>query len=156
MAAHPLLPNPAVLTLDSLCVHDGVIVFAARAAAPSAACPCCAWRSERVHSRYRRTLLDLPWQGNAVRIVLSVRKFFCDNRDCARRVFVERLPAVAERYARKTCRLADALRELAYLAGGEAAARIARTFGLLISPDALLDVSRRRLLFRSQRRACWG
>src|ERR687883_71099 len=54
-------------------------------------------------------------------------------------VFAERLPAVAERYARKTCRLGEALRELAYLAGGEAAARIARSFGLLVSPDALLE-----------------
>jgi transposase len=139
MAVHPLLPDPAVLTLDSLCVRDGVIVFAARAMAPSAACPCCGWLSERVHSRYRRTLLDLPWQGNAVRIALSVRKFFCDNHHCARRIFAERLPAVAARYARKTSRLAQAFRELAYLAGGDAAARIARAFGLLVSPDALLD-----------------
>jgi transposase len=138
MAAHPLLPDPAVLTLDSLSIHDGVIVFAARAVVPGATCPCCGWLSERVHSRYRRTLLDLPWQGNAVQIALSVRKFFCDNRSCERRVFAERFPAVAKRYARKTCRLAEALRELTYLAGGEAACRIARAFGLLVSPDALL------------------
>lgn len=78
-------------------------------------------------------------RGNAVRIALSVRKFFCDNRDCPRRIFAERLPAVTAHYARKTARLAEALRELAYLAGGEAASRIARTFGLLVSPDALLE-----------------
>ena len=118
MAAHPLLPDPAVLTLDSLSIHDGVIVFAARAMAPSAACPCCGGRSERVHSRYRRTLLDLPWQGNAVRIALSMRKFFCDNRDCPRRVFAQPLPAVAARFARKPSRLAETLGERAYLAGG--------------------------------------
>ena len=111
MAAHPLLPDPAVLTLDSLSIQNGVIVFAAQAVAPGAACPCCAWLSERVHSRYRRTLLDLPWQGNAVRIALSVRKFFCDNRDCPRRIFAERLPAVTAHYARKTCRLAEADRK---------------------------------------------
>jgi transposase len=70
--------------------------------------------------------------------VLSVRKFFCDNRACPRRIFAERLAAVAGRYARKTARLAEALRELAYLAGGEAASRSARAFGLLVSPDALL------------------
>jgi len=139
MAAHPLLPNPAVLTLDSLSIHDGVIVFAAQAVAPGAACLGCRWLSQRVHSRYGRTLLDLPWQGNPVRIVLSVRKFFCDNQNCERRVFAERLPLVAACYARKTTRLTEALRELAYLAGGEAAARVARAFGLLVSPDALLE-----------------
>ncbi len=143
MSGHPLLPNPSCLTLESIGFQNGGIVLAVRTVTVGATCPCCGRLSERVHSRYRRTLLDLPWQGNAVRIVLSVRKFFCDNRDCARRVFAERLPAVAQRYARKTARLAEALRELAYLAGGEAAARIARTFGLLISPDALLESLRR-------------
>jgi transposase len=69
MAAHPLLPDPAVLTLDSLRIHEGVIVFAARAMAPSAACPCCGWRSERVHSRYRRTLLDLPWRSHGFAVI---------------------------------------------------------------------------------------
>jgi transposase len=82
--------------------------------------------------------LDLPWQGNAVRIELTCRKFFCDNRDCQRRIFAEAIPTVAARYARKTERLADALRELVYLVGGEAAAKIARAFGLTVSPDALL------------------
>jgi transposase len=139
MSTQSLLPNPSCLRLESLRLEGGVIVFTARTVPGWAACPLCGHRSERVHSRYPRTLLDLPWQGNAVHIALTVRRFFCDNTMCERRVFAERLPAVAHRYARKTCRLADALRELAYLAGGEAAARIARTFGLLISPDALLE-----------------
>ncbi len=68
-----------------------------------------------------------------------MRKLYCDKEDCKRRVFTERLPKIVARYARKTERLADALRELAFLAGGEAAARIARAFGLSVSPDALLD-----------------
>jgi hypothetical protein len=84
-------------------------------------------------------LLDLPWQGNAVRIALSCRKFFCDNRDCERRIFAEALPNVAHCYARKTERLWDALREMTYLVGGEAAAKIAAHFGLVLSPDALLE-----------------
>jgi transposase len=87
--------------------------------------------------------LDLPWQGNAVQIRLRIRKFFCDNRACPQRVFAERVPSVAQSYARKTVRLTDALRELTYLAGGEAAARIAQTFGLFVSPDALLRHLRR-------------
>ena len=100
MAAHPLLPDPAVLTLDSLSIQNGVIVFATRAVTAGAACPCCGHPSQRVHSHYARMLLDLPWQGNPVRIALSVRKFFCDNRQCARRIFAERVPSVAQRYAR--------------------------------------------------------
>ena len=143
---HPLLPDSARLTIEGLSVHNGAIVFSVRTIAGSAACPCCGWFSERLHSRDRRTLLDLPWQGNAVKMVLTVRKLFCDNPDCKRRVFAERLPMVAARYARKTARLADALRELAYLAGGEAAARIAQAFGLCVSPGALLYCLKRPIV----------
>lgn len=111
MSAHPLLPDPACLTLERIRVEDGVIVFATRTIAMSTACPFCGHSSERVHSRYRRSLLDLPWQGNAVRIVLTVRRFFCDNQNCEWRIFAGRLSQVAQRYARKTCPLAEALRD---------------------------------------------
>jgi transposase len=137
-AAHPLLPDLATLTLDSIRMDGGVILFAVRTTSARAACPLCAGAADRIHSRYQRTLLDLPWQGNTVRLELTCRKFFCDNPDCTRRVFAEPLSSVATRYSRKTCRLVDALHELTYLAGGEAAARIARAFGLPLSPDALL------------------
>lgn len=139
MSAHPLLPDPACLTINGIHGRDGMIIFAVRAIASAVACPLCQHAADRIHSHYQRTLLDLPWQGNPVRIEVRVRKFFCDNPQCARRVFAEPLPAVAPRYARKTVRLLNALYELVYLAGGEAAARIARAFGLLVSPDALLN-----------------
>jgi transposase len=143
MSVHPLLPDPDTLTLESLRAAGGVIVFAVRTTSAAAACPLCAHPSERTHSRYTRTLLDLPWQGNAVRVELTVRRLFCDNQECPRRIFAERVPAVAARYARKTCRLFNALRELAYLAGGAAAMRIALAFGMRVSADALLDLLRR-------------
>ena len=135
----PILPDPDSVGLDSLSARDGVIVFALHTTRSTVACPLCQCLAHRTHSHYQRKLLDLPWQGNAVRFELSCRKFFCDNRDCKRRIFNEPIPAVATKYARKTCRLADALRQLCYLVGGEAAAKIALSFGLLVSPDALLD-----------------
>lgn len=139
MPAHPLLPDPNCLTLDALSIRNDTIVFAVRTTRSSGNCPICQCASDRVHSQYRRKLLDLPWQGNAARVELTARKFFCDNRECERRIFTEPLPTVVTRYSRKTARLTDALRELTYLAWGEAAARMARAFGLLVSPDALLD-----------------
>jgi transposase len=42
--------------------------------------------------------------------------------------------------------LADALRELTLLVGAEAAARIANSFGLLVSPDSLLDVVKKKTI----------
>jgi len=55
----------------------------------------CGRRSKRVHSRYGRTLADLPWGEYAVTIRLNIRRLFCDNAQCERRLFAERLPGLA-------------------------------------------------------------
>lgn len=138
MSTQPILPDAHCLALDGLRLSAEAVVVQVHAAGPTASCPLCGHLAERVHSRYPRTLQDLPWQGNGVRVELTCRKFFCDNPDCSRRVFAEPLPGVARRYARKTTRLADALQQLTWLIGGEAAAHVAHTFGLLLSADALL------------------
>ncbi len=48
----------------------------------TARCPLCGRRSKRVHSRYQRTLADLPWGEHAVTVLLKVRRLFCDNTRC--------------------------------------------------------------------------
>jgi len=58
--------------------------------------PPCGWHSDKAHSRYQRFLADLPWEGVAVKLILSVRKFFCLNPDCRRRIFCERLAETAQ------------------------------------------------------------
>ena len=73
-----------------------------------------------------------------------MRRFFCRNRGCVRRIFCERLPDGAA-HARKTTRLEDALRAIVVVLGGEAGARLARELGLLVSPHTLLDRVRRVL-----------
>jgi hypothetical protein len=70
---------------------------------------------------------------------LRVRKFFCDNSSCERRIFAERLTDVAQLYARGTGRQREALEWIAFSLGGEAGARLARELGLLVSPDTLLN-----------------
>lgn len=144
----PLLPQASTpLSLELVTAQAGVILLKARTRAEAVTCPLCRWETGRVHSRYRRRLLDLPWQGQSVRIEIAARKFFCDNPDCPRRIFTEPLPGITRRYARKTSRLADALQELVLLVGGEAAARIAQTFGLLLSPDSLLKLAHKAPIF---------
>ena len=61
----------------------------------TARCLLCARRSKRVHSRYERTLVDLPWGEHAVTIRVSVRRLLCDNNKRKRRLFAERLPGMA-------------------------------------------------------------
>jgi transposase len=51
---------------------------------PGSTCPLCEMPAHRLHSRYARTLADLPWGHYRVRWQLHVRKFFCDNMTCPR------------------------------------------------------------------------
>jgi transposase len=95
--------------------------------------------SRRVHGHYPRTLADLPLGGVPVRLRVQVRKFFCDEPSCERRIFAERLGGVARAYARGTDRRREALEWIAFALGGEAGARLARELGLLVSPDTLLN-----------------
>ena len=98
----------------------------------------CGRSSRRVHGRYTRTLVDLPWGGVPVRLRVRVRKFFCDEPSCERRIFAERLEGVAGVHDRGTERQRQALEWIALALGGEAGARLARELGLLVSPDTLL------------------
>lgn len=137
--AKTLLPDPIALTLEKIVPTDVTITVIASTRQATVTYSCCGKTANRVHSRYLRTVADLPWQGISVRFLLNARKFFCDNKECKRRIFTEPLPQVVQRYGRKTVRLMSALTELVHLVGGEAASRIARQFGLLVSPDALLQ-----------------
>lgn len=53
-------------------------------------CPGCGTPSERVHSRYRRRLADLPIAGRPVCLMVLARRFYCNAVLCGRRVFAER------------------------------------------------------------------
>jgi transposase len=133
---------PAGLTVDRVAVvHDRVVV-AVRARTAAAACPACRRPSRRVHSHYVRRLGDLPWQGRVGQLDLQVRRFRCSVPECPRRVFAERLPAVAMPRVRRTTRLAEAQRRVALSAGGEAGARLASRLAMPVSGDTLLRLIR--------------
>ena len=103
-----------------------------------APCPRCGACATRVHSRYQRKLLDLPWQANTVRLLITCKKLRCDNKDCPQRVFAEPIPTVAARHAQKTKRLEQVLHQLALTVGGQPATGLTQLLGFTTSPDALL------------------
>jgi hypothetical protein len=55
-----ILPAPKLLNLVGVRATENSITLAARTSSRVAFCPICAKRSVRVHSRYTRTLADLP------------------------------------------------------------------------------------------------
>lgn len=102
-------------------------------------CPLCKTPTRRVHSRYRRTLADLPCVHFSPIILLEVCKFFCDNGNCPRRIFTERLPKIAAPWARKTARLVQRLQQLALALGGAAGSSLATQMGLAVCGSTLLN-----------------
>lgn len=133
-----ILPDPATLALIMLRDDHDHITAVVRSTTTESRCPCCDTPTSRVHSRYQRTLLDLPWHGVAMYLALQVRRFFCDAPECARRIFTERLPNVVAPYARRTQRVDEWLTSIGLALGGEAGARLLRQFGLSRSPDTVL------------------
>lgn len=133
---------PEGLRVSYMDARERPLLLLVEPVSTAARCPLCSSRSARVHSRYPRTLADLPWRGIAVAFKVHARKFFCENKACERRIFCERLPDV-EAYARKTGRLEHTLLAIAFELGGEAGARLARELGLVVSPDTLLEHIRR-------------
>lgn len=138
MSDTTFLPCIEGITLDSIASTQQAIVLRLSTVAPSVACPLCGKVSGRIHSRYERTLADLPWNQVAVRMHLRSRKLFCDNPACQRIIFTEPLPGLAARYARKTLQLQEALYLIGYALGGKAGARVALELGLSAGPDTLL------------------
>ena len=100
------LPDASTLNLQSWEMdaerHQMVVTVCSTQAV--ACCPLCQSLTGRVHSRYERTLKDLPLAQFGLIIVLEVGKFFCLNDTCQRRIFTERLPTIVAPWARQTLR----------------------------------------------------
>jgi transposase len=133
-----LVPPGCDLLITEMAMTEDLLVVVATPTAMSSCCPCCGSASDRVHSRYRRTVGDLPFGGRQLALRLMVRKFFCSNPGCQRQVFCERLSNFVEAYARSTKRLQSLQQSLGATAGGEAGSRLARDMAMPVSGDTLI------------------
>jgi len=140
LTASPLCPAPLELQLADIRFAAPELIVTATARRRVVACPKRGHASTRVHSKYRRTLADLPWHGLRVRLDVHVRRFFCDVPGCKRWIFTERLPKTAVPYARRTARAASALEAIGLPLGGRAGARLAAALGLAGAPSEILSI----------------
>jgi transposase len=141
-----LLPDATVLRLEACEVDDTTaqITLRVQSTQTNAPCPLCATPARRIHSDYGRTLADLPWAQYRVSLQLRVRKWFCRNRSCPRRIFTERLPTVAAPWARRTLRLAQRLLTLGRALGGKAGVQLGHAWDVVVSRNTLLRGLRRQ------------
>src|SRR4030095_285070 len=110
-----LLPNGREVPLGSVERDDlrRALTLVVVSTARNAPCPECGQPSSRYHSRYWRTVADLPWAEYTVKVRVALRKWHCRTTDCRRRVFCERLPTVTRPHWRRSARLAAWQRPLA-------------------------------------------
>ena len=136
---------PRGFVVDEIISNGAGAQITVRGVGSSSLCPGCGRASERVHSRYRRHLADLPMAGKPVRLVVRARRFHCDTALCGRRIFAERFDdTVLMPWARRTARLDHIVHHLGLALGGRPAASFARRLVLPVSNDTLLRVVRRR------------
>src|SRR5687767_13395181 len=137
-----LCPLPGCRILGVARDGPDALLIAAEARRGHARCPGCRTVSTSVHSRHRRRPADLPASGQAVRLDLTIRRFYCRHPSCPRRTLAERLPRLLGRHAQRTRRLADAQARTGLALGGAPAARLLLHLAMPTSATALLQAIR--------------
>ncbi len=138
MFSSPFLPLPAGLKIATTSMRDDLLVVQVVSTKAGSCCPLCFCPATRRHSHYTRVVADLPCAGLRVQLILHVRRFFCDNTDCIRKIFTERLPAFVLPWARLTVRLCEALQSLGLATCGELGTRLAERLAIQTSPTTIL------------------
>ncbi len=137
-----LFSLPASLLLEDVLIENDVLRVVIKSTLTEVPCPDCRQSSSRIHSRYTRRLSDLPCQRRAVRLLIQVRRFFCDASTCSRKTFAEPFSAIAPKYARRTTRQAEHLCAIASALGGRAGTGLAKRLSMPTSRYTLLRLLR--------------
>ncbi len=73
-----------------------------------------------------------------MQLILYVRKFFCANRDCPRKIFAERLTAFLQPWARLTMRLAEQIEAIGLASCGRLGARLGSRLRIATSRTSIV------------------
>src|SRR5260370_32639503 len=139
MEGTSLLALPeGVLIEEQIQIPENGLVIALIATHPTSCCPLCSEPSASIHSHYRRVLRDAPCAGRRVQLVLTVRKFYCRNAYCERKVFTERLPAFVEPWARTTIRYCEQITAIGLATCGKGGTRLAARLGIHTTRPTIL------------------
>lgn len=133
-----IIPSGLQLSKAVLVNQDPSLLIAAVSAQKRSACPCCGNQSKSVHGFYDRSLADLPVSGRETKVILRVRKFFCKNRKCSRKVFTERFVDQIKPYKRCFSRSADLVRSVGTELGGNKGAALCKVIGYPVSSSTVL------------------
>src|SRR5713226_6553299 len=139
MPASPLFPLPDGLEITSVSETPEEILVGVTSHRSSSPCPHCSTPSSAIHCSYRRHPRDLPSIGRPLRLVFTVRKFFCRKPTCSRKVFTERLPDFIEASSRLTKRLRTAIQDIGFATGGKGGEHLGDKLAIPISETTVLS-----------------
>ena len=134
---------PAEYVISEVDTIQNNIMLKIMSTKKSCKCPICDTESSKVHSLYNRFILDLSIIDKGLSIYLTSRKFVCINRFCHRNIFTERYQTLIMPYARRTHRLNESLKKLAFSMSGEAASRMSQYTLVPLSTNTFLRIIRR-------------
>jgi transposase len=138
MPSTPLFPLPEGLEITSVSDTPEEVVVRVTSHRTTSVCPLCSTPSSAIHSSYRRKPRDLPCVGRPIRLLLTVKKFFCRQAQCPRKVFTERMPDLIEVSSRLTKRLRSAVQEIGVATCGKGGERLVSKLGIPLSDATLL------------------
>ena len=138
MPSTPLFPLPEGLEITAVSDTPEEVVVRVTSYRTTSVCPLCSTPSSAIHSSYRRKPRDLPCVGRPIRLLLTVKKFFCRQAQCPRKVFTERMPDLIEVSSRLTKRLRSAVQEIGVATCGKGGERLVSKLGIPISDATLL------------------
>jgi transposase len=133
MPTTPFLPLPEGLEITAISETEEGLLVRVISNRPHSQCPVCSTPSSAVHSSYRRKPLDLPCAGRPIRLLLSVRKFFCRADTCPRKIFTEQLPELIKPCARLTTRLRILIQAINSALNGKGGAHLGEQVGFHFS-----------------------
>ena len=138
----PGLILPANLRLKAKSYHyqHGSILIDAFSCQSGSKCPLCSKKSNRIHSRYERSLADLPISGSIVKLKLLSKRYFCDNTACHRMIFTERFIKRILPYGRRLTRARALISKMALELGGNNGANMSRFAGVPVSPSTVIRI----------------
>ena len=95
--------------VENMNYDDRCVEIILKSKLTSSNCHCCGQESNKKHSKYLRSLLDLPLIDKYTRLMLVTRRFYCHNSECTRKIFSEQFEGFVARYKRITERLSNYL-----------------------------------------------
>lgn len=125
MSIMDVLPAEAGLAVTAVTITSELIGIAFTTTGSAARCPTCGAPSDRVHSRYVRTIADLPLRDRRVAFSHHRPPVPVSERRVRAGDLPERVPGLVSTHACSTGPLTESHRAIGFAVGGEAGARLA-------------------------------